>query len=187
MRSILTMLAAGTLLALQAPADAAESEFQITPRVGRGDLRIDRFEGVDSNLAEIDTYGLGVGMGFLTPIGVVFEAGVDDFADFDFFDTFDSFKLTQKFASVGYQFELGEGWRLVPRVGRVHWKLRSEEGFLFNPGPEEVRSISGDDYFWEASISRRISRVVTLGMNYKQGNFDFGRSRTASFIVTLGF
>src|SRR5262245_36844021 len=175
MRSVLTILAAGALLALQAPAGAVQPEFQITPRVGLGDLRIDQFEGVDNNLAEIDTYGLGVGMGFLTPIGVVFEAGVDDFGDFDFFNTFDSFNLTQKFASVGYQFELGDGWRLVPRVGRLHWKLKSEEGRIFNPGPEEVRSISGYDYFWEASISRRVSRVVTLGMNYKQGNFDFGR------------
>jgi outer membrane protein with beta-barrel domain len=187
MRSVLTILAAGALLALQGTASAVESEFQITPRAGLGDLRIDQFEGVDDNLAVTDTYGLGVGMGFLTPAGIVFEAGVDNFGDFDFFNTFDSFSLSQKSVSVGYQFELGEGWRLVPRVGRAHWKLRSEAGRIFNPGPEAVRSISGDSYFWEASVSRRISRVVTLGMNYKQGNFDFGRSRTASFIVTLGF
>jgi hypothetical protein len=187
MRSLLTILAAGALLALQGTANAAESEFQITPRAGVGDLRIDQFEGVDDNLADTDTYGLGVGVGFLTPIGIVFEAGADNFGDFDLFNTFDSFNLSQKFASVGYQFELGEGWRLVPRVGRAHWKLRSEEGRIFNPGPEEVRSISGDNYFWEASISRRISRVVTLGMNYRQGNFDFGRARTASFVVTFGF
>ena len=187
MRTLFTILAAAAALALHGTASAGQSEFQITPRAGLGDLRIDQFRGVNNNLADTDTYGLGVGVGVLTPIGVVFEAGVDDFGDFDFFNTFDSFNLTQKFASVGYQFELGEGWRLVPRVGRAHWKLRSEEGRIFNPGPEEVRSISGDDYFWEASISRRISRVVTLGMNYKQGNFDFGRSRTASFVVTLGF
>jgi len=187
MRNVLTILAAGALLALHGTAGAAESEFQITPRAGLGDLRIDQFEGIDDNLAETDTYGLGVGFGVKTPVGVVFEAGVDHFGNFDFFNAFDGFSLSQKFVSIGYQFELGEGWRLVPRVGRAHWKVRNEEGRLFNPGPEETRSISGDDYFWEASVSRRISRVVTLGVNYKQGNFDFGRSRTTSFIVTLGF
>lgn len=187
MRSVLTILAAGALLALQGTAVAADSEFQITPRAGVGELRIDQFVGTQNSLAETDTYGIGVGFGALTPIGVVLEAGYDEFGDFDFFNTFDSLKLTQKSASVGYQFELGQGWRLVPRVGRVHWKLRSQQGRIFNPGPEEVRSISGDDYFWEAGISRRISNVVTLGMNYKQGNFDFGRSRSASFVVTFGF
>ncbi len=187
MRSVLMILVAGTLLALQGTAIAAQTEFQITPRAGFGDLRIDRFVGTEHSLADKDTYGAGVGLGVLTPFGVVFEAGIDDFGDFDFFNTLDSRRLTQKSASVGYQFELGQGWRLVPRIGRAHWKLRSEEGLLFNPGPEEVRTISGDDYFWEASVSRRISNVVTLGMNYKQGNFDFGRSRSASFVVTLGF
>jgi hypothetical protein len=187
MRSLVTMAAAGLLLALQGTANAAKTEFQITPRAGFGELRVDQFVGAASSRAETDTYGVGVGLGVLTPIGVVFEAGIDDFGDFDFFNTFDSFNLTQKFASVGYQFELGSGWRLVPRVGRTHWKLRSEEGRIFNPGPEEVQSISGDGYFYEASVSRRISDVVTLGMNYKHGNFDFGRSRSVAFHVTLGF
>src|SRR5690242_16450503 len=99
MRSIVTLLAAGLLLALQATANATETEFQITPRAGFGDLRIDQFVGAEGSLADTDTYGVGVGLGVLTPIGIVFEAGFDDFGDFDFFNTFDSFNLTQKSAS----------------------------------------------------------------------------------------
>ena len=187
MRIALTTLALGALLALQGTARAAESEFQITPRAGVGNLRVDEFERFDRNLADTNTYGLGVGLGFLTPLGVVIEAGADTFGDYDFFNTLDSFSLTQESLSVGYQFDLGEGWRIVPRVGRAHWKLRSEQGRLFNPGPEDSEEIHGYDYFWEAGVSRRISRIVTLGMNFKQGNYEFGRTRSAAFVVTLGF
>jgi hypothetical protein len=187
MRSALTILALGALITAHGTASAVESEFQITPRTGFGDLRLDHFEPVPNSTADTDTYGLGAGVGFLTPVGIVVEAGVEAFGDYDFFDTLDSLSLQQKFVSVGYQFELGSGWRLVPRVGRARWKLRSEEGLFFNPGPEESRELRGYDYFWEASVSRRISRRVTLGVNYKQGNYEFGRTRSTAFLVTLGF
>ena len=75
----------------------------------------------------------------------------------------------------------------MPRVGRAHWKLRSQEGRLFNPGPEEVREAKGDSYFWEIGVARQISRVVTLGATFKQGAVRFGRTQSAAFTVTLGF
>lgn len=178
--------ALGALLC-ERPAEAVTPEFQIAPRVGLGALRLDEFVGVNDDRDQSDTYGIGVGFGFLTPIGIVAELGADSFGDFDLFDSFDSVSLSQEYLSVGYQAELGDGWRLVPRVGRAHWKLRSEEGRLFNPGPEEEREIRGYNYFWEIGVSRRVSRVVTLGMNYRQGQYEFGRTRSAVFVVTLGF
>ena len=45
----------------------------------------------------------------------------------------------------------------------------------------------GNDYFWEAAVGRQISSKVTLGLNVKQGNYDFGRTRSAAFVVTIGF
>ena len=186
----------GTVLA-QSPPDRTSdrrSEFQITPRVGVGDLRVDDFAGLnlrdfDKDLSEIDTHGIGVGFGFLTPIGIVIEAGGEVFGEDDIFDTKDSFSLRQEFISVGYQIELGSGWRIVPRVGRAHWKLRSDQSnfFDFDDDDDDFREVKGNDYFYEASISRRISRVVTMGVNFKQGDYDFGRTRSAAFLVTLGF
>jgi hypothetical protein len=166
---------------------AAETEIQIAPRAGFGELRVEPFGGLNTERIEVDTQGLGVSLGVLTPIGLVAEVGADEFGDYDFFDSFDGYELSQQFVSVGYQFELGSGWRLVPRVGRMKWKLRSEEGRLFNPGPEETTEVRGYDYYWEVGVSRRISKVVSLGMNYKQGSFDFGRSHSVAFLVTLGF
>jgi len=168
-------------------AAAATPEFQITPRLGFGSLRVDALAGINEDLVRTDTYGIGAGFGYLTRIGIVAEIGADTFGDFDFLDTFDSFSLTQEFISLGYQAELGGGWRVVPRVGRAHWNLRSEEGRLLNPGREEVREKKGNDYFWEVSLSRRVSRVVTLGVIHKQGQYDFGRTRSTAFLVTLGF
>lgn len=184
-------IAVGALLALSATAHAQtthKSEFQITPRVGVGELRIDHFTGVGDNLEEKDTHGIGTGFGFLTPIGVVVEVGAEVFGDESLFETEDSFSLRQQFISLGYQIELGNGWRIVPRVGRAHWKLRTDESAIFDfDDDDDAREVKGNDYFYEASVSKRISKVVSLGLNVKQGNYDFGRSRSAAFLVTLGF
>jgi hypothetical protein len=168
-------------------AAAATPEFQITPRAGLGSLRVDALVGVNEERVNTDTYGIGAGFGYLTRTGIVAEIGADTFGDFDLFDSLDSFSLTQQYVSLGYQAELGGQWRLVPKAGRARWKLRSEEGRLLNPGPEEVRDKRGYDYFWEVGLSRRVSSVVTLGVIYKQGQYDFGRTQSAAFVVTLGF
>ena len=75
----------------------------------------------------------------------------------------------------------------MPRVGRAHWKLHSKESPIFNPGPEEVRNVKGNDYFWEVGVARQVSRVVTLGVSFRQGQYDFGRTQSGAFTVTLGF
>jgi len=186
-RNLLALLIVPCAFLLQAPASAVTPEFQIAPKAGFGLLKVDELVGVNESRVDTDTYGFGVSFGYLTPIGVVAEIGADEFGDFDLFNTFDSFRLSQQFASIGYQFDLGNRWRLVPRVGRAHWKLRSHEGRLFNPGPEEAREVRGDSYFWEVGIARHIAGVVTLGVTYKHGQYDFGRTQSAAFTVTFGF
>jgi hypothetical protein len=179
-------VALGAIL-LHTTASAATSEFQIAPRIGVESLEVKEFVGVNEERRNLGTVGIGATVGYLTPIGVVVEVGADAYADIDFYDSFDSYQLTQRFASIGYQFELGHRWRFVPKAGRAHWKLRTQEGRFLNPGPEEVRKAKGDSYYWEIGIARQISRVVTLGVTFKQGQFDFGRTQSAAFTVTLGF
>lgn len=184
-----TAILAATLAmcAITQPALSAEddSEFQITPRIGQGELRLDAFEGVDDNLHETDTYGVGIGFGVKTPIGVLFEIGGDSQGNVEIFDDDEEFSLTQRYVAVGYQLELGDGWRLIPKVSRVRWKLRSDEG-LFDFHDDDDKEIRGYEYVYEATIGRQVSRVVTLGLNYKQGNYDFGRARALSFVVQIG-
>ena len=179
--------AALAMLAVAQPVWSSDddSEFQITPRIGQGELRLDGFEGVDEELHETDTYGLGIGFGVKTPIGVLFEVGGDSQGNIEIFDDDEEFSLTQRYVAVGYQFELGDGWRLIPKVSRVRWKLRSDEG-LFDFNDDDDREMRGYEYVYEATIGRKVSRALTLGLNYKQGDYDFGRARAVSFVVQVG-
>lgn len=186
MRTTLLTVTLLSALGLQT-AGAAEGEWQITPRGFSGDLDIKRqYTGVNGSRTDANLAGIGCGIGYLTPIGIVAAIGADGGAEFDLFGSFDSYSFDQRFVAVGYQFEWGDGWRFVPMVGRARWRLESEEGILLNPGPEQSEVVRGYDYFWEASVSRRISRVVALGISYKQGDFRFGQSRAAAFMVTIG-
>jgi hypothetical protein len=186
MRSVIVPIV--LLLSLCAgPAQAVESEFQISPRFGRGELRINEFKGVNEELEELDTFGLGVAFGYLTPIGVVFNLGHDSYGNFDLFNAADEFNVVERFLSVGYQFELGDGWRLVPQVGRARWKLTSEEGQLFHPGMEDTRVLRGYEYFWEVGLARRVNRVMALGLTARSGDYGFGRARSLAFVMSFGF
>lgn len=166
-------------------AYAAESEFQITPRIGQGELEIDAFEGVNDELHETDTYGFGIGFGVLTPVGVVLEVGGESQGRMELFDEDDDFSLSTQYVALGYQIPLGDGWQLTPKVSRVRWKLRSDNSLLdFNSSDND--EMRGYEYMYEATIAKKVSRVLTLGLNYKQGNFEFGKARAVSFVVQFG-
>jgi hypothetical protein len=180
------LVAAALILGFaQCATSAEDSEFQITPHIGQGELKIDAFEGVDDELHETDTYGLGIGFGVLTPIGVVIEIGADSQGNIEIFDDDEEFSLTQRYIAVGYQLELGDGWRITPKVGRASWKLRSDEG-LFDFNDDDDRELRGYEYVYDVTVARKVSRVLTLGLNYKQGDFDFGKARALSFVVQFG-
>jgi hypothetical protein len=185
MRNSLTTAAALALFACAHASFAAESEFQITPRIGQGELEIDQFEGVNEDLRETETYGLGISFGVLTPIGVVVEIGGDAQGRLEIIDEDDDFSLSQRYVAVGYQIPLGDGWQLTPKVARSRWKLTSDNSLLdFNSSDNDT--LRGYEYVYEATIARKVSRVITLGLSYKQGNFDFGRARAVSFFAQFG-
>ena len=168
-------------------AAAATPEFQLTPRVGYGSMRIDAISAINEDATSKDTIGLGVTGGYVTSFGLVAEIGADYFGHISILNVNDSFELSEKFISFGYQAEFGNGWRVVPKVGRARWTLDSKEGWVFNPGPEERQKVKGYDYFWEVSAGRRISNAVALSLAYRQGDFDFGRTRSTVFGVTIAF
>jgi hypothetical protein len=187
MRNIVVTIAAVMLFGLaERGVAAAESEFQITPRIGQGELTIDQFEGENEDLRESETYGVGLSFGVLTPIGIVLEIGGDSHGRLELFDEDDDFSLSQRYVAVGYQIPLGDGWLLTPKVARSRWKLHSDNSLL-DLNSSDNDEVRGYDYVYEATIARKISRVVALGLNYKQGNFDFGRARALSFQVQFGF
>jgi hypothetical protein len=162
-------------------------EFQLAPRAGRGDVDIaPQFRGPNTPRGDADTFVGGFSVGFRAPFGLLIEVGHEAGVEFDLFDAVDAYDFSQYYVGVGYQFELGEGWRLVPKYERARWKLRSEEGQFANPGPERVDSVTGYEHIWEVNLSRRVSDTVALGVSHRQGDYLFGRARSTTFLVTIG-
>jgi hypothetical protein len=188
MRKLCMALATVCALGTTTPLLAAErTEFQISPRAGRGVLKLDQFRNVDDDLAELDTGGLGVSFGVLTPIGLLVEGGTESYGNFNFFDADDEFVLRQDYVALGYQFELGEGWHIVPKVGRSKWKLTSEKGWLLHDDDVETDLRRGYEYFWELGFGRRISDVMSLGASVRSGSYEFGDATSAAFVMTFAF
>jgi hypothetical protein len=188
MRKLCMALATVCALTTATPLLAAErTEFQISPRVGRGILKLDQFRNVDEELAELDTGGLGVSFAVLTPVGLLVEGGTESYGNFDFFDADDEFVLRQDYAALGYQFELGEGWYIVPKAGRAKWKLTSEKGWLLHDDDVETDLQRGYEYFWELGFGRRISDVMSLGASVRSGSYGFGDATSAAFVMTFAF
>ena len=183
--AIATVSALATATSVQAER---ASEFQISPRIGRGVLKLDQFRNVNDDLAEMDTGGLGVSFGVLTPIGLLIEGGTESYGHWDFFDSDDEFTLRQDYLALGYQFELGDGWHIVPKLGRSKWKLTSEDGFpLFDDDDDETNAERGYENFWEVGFGKRINDVMSLGASVRSGEFDFGDAGSIAFVMTFSF
>ena len=186
MRNLCMALASLCALTTTTSLFAAErAEFQLSPRVGRGVLKLDQFRNVDERLAEIDTGGVGVSFAVLTPIGLLVEGGTESYGHFDFFNSDDDeFVLRQDYIALGYQFELGDGWHLVPKAGRSRWKLSSEDGFLLFHDDDVER---GYEYFWEIGFGKRVTDVMSLGASVRSGDYDFGDAGSVAFVMTFSF
>jgi hypothetical protein len=175
------------LTSMASPTLAAEGHFQISPRLGRGEMRIDEGFTIADEREEVDALSVGVAAGYSTPFGLLLEVGAASQSNFDWWSTTDEFSLSQQYVAIGYEIDFAEGWTFTPKAGRARWKLHSEEGLLFNPGPEAEKDTRGYEYFWEAQLSRRLNDRVSLGGAYREGEFDFGRARSVSFVATLTF
>jgi hypothetical protein len=181
-------LASVCTLATTTPLLAAErTEFQISPRAGRGYLKLDQFRNVDKDLAELDTGGLGVSFGVLTRVGLLVEAGTESYGNFTFFNADDEFVLRQDYVALGYQFELGDGWHIVPKLGRSRWKLTSEKGWLLHDDDVETDIVRGYENFWELGFDKRVNDVMSLGASVRSGDYEFGDAGSVSFVMTFSF
>jgi hypothetical protein len=181
-----TVGAVGLLMSLGAmPVSARDTAIQISPRVGLGRIHIDEDHTLSQADETVDATALGLTVGVVTPIGLMFEVGGFNYSNFSFFGAEDRYELAQETIAVGYQFETKNEFLLVPKVGRMHWRLSDKEGQLGNPGPEAERIEDGYEYFWELTLQKRVAKWVALGVDLKGGSFDFGRSRSITFIATF--
>ena len=152
-------------------ANAVEQEFQITPRVGFGEIRLKpgttSIDVANQDGTETNTLDIGVAVSYVTPIGVVLEVGAQGQSNFSLFGTLDELTFSEEYVAAGFQLEFGNGFRLTPKVGRTRWRLRSKEGILFNPGPEAQERIDGYEDFWDVSLTKTVLDWVSMGVRYR--------------------
>jgi hypothetical protein len=185
---VLRSLPVSLMLVIIVPTSyAAEGNFHISPRLGKGEMRVDEMFTVADRHEKADALSMGCVFGYSSPIGLLFEVGAESQRNFDWWDADDELTLSQQYVAIGYEIAFAEGWTFTPKAGRARWKLHSEEGRLFNPGPEEQTEIRGYEYFWEAQLSRQLTDKVSIGGAYQEGEFDFGRARSISFVATFRF
>lgn len=182
----LVAIAATIALAGGARADS-RTEMQISPYLGYSHLRIDGPNLVDGVTDRFDLAMGGVTVGFLTPFNVVIEAGTGWGFHDEIFSNDRDISLDQDYAAIGYQIDFGNGWRFVPKVGRMKWKLESDDRDLVDVFDVRHETLRGYDNFYEASLLRHVSRSIVLGLNFKDVDTAFGHDRSGAFLVTFGF
>jgi hypothetical protein len=164
------------------------TEMQISPYAGYSHLRIDGANLLEGESKRLDQAMGGVTVGFLTPFNVVIEAGTNFAFHEDIFDSNDDdFGLDQDYAAIGYQFDFADGWRFVPKVGRLKWKLTSDDRDLVDSLGERHETLRGYDNFYEASLMRHLSKSIALGVNFRDIETQYGHSRSGALLVTFGF
>jgi Outer membrane protein beta-barrel domain len=173
------------LLLLSGPAAmAADEEFQISPRLGKGNLQIHSDLPVDHTAVDVDTFGAGITFGYVTPIGVLAEGGYTSQGNWNFFGARDDYRLREYTIAIGYQFETPRGFRLIPKAGREHWDLYTDDG-AFHSGATIDQTLRGNDYFWEVSLEKKLRRAVALGVTYRDNHLDFGNVRLLAFTMNF--
>jgi hypothetical protein len=176
---------AGCLVAGAASAEN-RTEMQITPLIGYSHLRIDGAYLASGETNRLDQLLWGANLGVLTPFNVVVEVGTANAVHQDWFSSND-FDLDTDYAALGYQLDFGDGWRFVPKVGRTKWKLYSDDRHLVDLAGESHKTLRGYDNYYEASLMRHLSESITLGVNFKDVDTQFGHSRSGAIAVTFGF
>jgi len=173
-------------------AQAREGELQFIPRLGIGRVNIEQPD-TSFERGAVDTFQFGLSAGYRAPFGLVLEGGIDSQGEVALLGLFDTTEFFELYASIGVQLDFGD-WRLVPKVGASLWSLDIEPGLLADsptrpPSPTLpfAPGRSGTADFFEVSLSRRVAENVTFGVNYRDGEYDFGRSRSLSLMISLGF
>lgn len=176
---LLAFVAAATFAAEGSP------DFRIGPRVGPGELRINAGERIGDEVVRSrqteDTIGLGGTLEYRPIAGVVLETGVFRAGSSDWFDS-DDYIFTEYFGSLGYQFDLGRGFSITPRVGRARWKLETDDVWFF-ADDDDPPTTRGYQNYWEVTAMKRINDIFSLGVSHKENHHDFGRVRSTVFTV----
>lgn len=187
---VVALLAAASAQAQDAASSSRDNQARIyiAPYAGYAHLRVDRgriYEQDDT--VKVDALQVGGSLGFRAPFGLTLEVGQSDALHASWFDDHGDLELTHRYVSLGWRVPAGERWYLTPRVGRLHWTLESSHRWLFENGADRDYEIDGYENFWELGLSHELNPHISLGLNFKDVNEDFGHSRSLAFVASFAF
>jgi hypothetical protein len=169
-----------------AAAQSDDPDIRLGARIGPGELRINANEmigdeRVDSLQAE-DMIGIGGTFEYRPFRGLVLEAGLLTAGSTDWFDS-EEYQFTEYFGSVGYEFQFGNGFSVIPRVGRARWKLEADDNWFFEEEEVNPATLRGYQNYWEITGMKRLNERISLGISHKENHHDFGRVRSTVFMA----
>jgi hypothetical protein len=170
-----------------AQADQGASVY-ISPYGGYTHLRIDRGRVFDEpETIRFDSLQLGASIGVRAPFGLIFEIGRSNAIHADIFDEHGDYKLTQSYGAIGWQMDFADGWHFTPRIGRGRWELSSDHRVLLDGAGVRHYEVRGWDNFWEVGVMREVNSVLSLGVNFKDVDQEFGHARSGTFVARFKF
>jgi hypothetical protein len=147
---------------------------------GGGDVSFDGGVFAD-NISNDDTLVGEWHVGYRFDSKLVIEGGGTLGTNFDIFFG-DLFTLDDERVLVGYAFQPGERFSIVPKLGVTFWHLDTEggSGFIFGSGRAAFHD-SGSDLIWRVSGEWRVGQRLHLYGAYSGAHYSFGESSGPSF------
>lgn len=170
--------AALVLLALSGNAYAKELRFGVS--AGQGEISLsNKFSAHESYVGDSALSG-SIYLGYIFEDKYIVDLVYSSTGDDLFIGFVDSVHIDSYGLQLGYRFNFDHLY-LEPRIGLSTWELKFEEGFLLNPGPEEVSKADGTDLTYSVTAGYKLSDSFGLSLSYKYFEFEQGKSTSAMF------
>lgn len=156
-------------------------QFQITPYVGHANVRVDGQYLEFGDRQSYSQWVAGITAGYRAPFGLVVEIGMAASGE-PLFGWVVGGELRETYGAVGYDFELGRGWNITPKLGLTNWELQGgqREDVVDGSGQLQDR-IDGEDAFLEIAVTRHFNSHVGIGFSLRHAEVEFGSVSSGAF------
>jgi hypothetical protein len=188
MRRKVGSLASLALIGAIAPAPAFAGGVFFGFGGGAGDVSFDGDTFADNIVPSDDSFVGEWEVGYRFDSKLVIEGGGTLGLSLDVFFLGDFFTLSDERVMVGYAFQPGERFSIVPKLGVSFWDLHTEDGanFIFGSARADFDD-SGSDWIWRVSGEWRVAERLHLYGAYSEAHYGFGDSSGPSFGFKLQF
>jgi len=166
-------------------AGSQESKFVLGIALGSSSVNIDQNKIQTDVDFDDDGFGATYLVAYRWGNNLVAEANLSHATNNFLFEGFDFYKTTELKLMLGYSFQLAQYLRIVPMLGVSKWDLDSQEGLVFNSGPEQRVEFDGTDLTYKLSLELPINDSFSLSLSYAKSHLDLGTSELS--LVGLKF